>query len=135
MNLTIQGAASNVVSSLATNPQATALAQSASQNAALAASPFANLNLTGQEQTEIQSILQRAQSSSLSFAQVANQIDAVLSPSQQTTFQQDLSTFQAQHKQHHHHHGSGGSSDLFSDLAAEMSVQAQMQASNQSLNV
>jgi len=52
--------------------------------------PFANLNLTSSQQSQIASILQSAQSQGLSPSQINSQISAVLTTSQQSTFQTDL---------------------------------------------
>jgi hypothetical protein len=156
----IQGAGSSLVSSLGHTQQTPSGSQSASSSLT---GPFSNLNLTAQEQTDIQSILQTAQSGTLSFAQLASKIDGVLTPAQQQTFQSDLQTAQATGQHHHHHyHGSGArsttaidsgtdafgvsstddssstdaaASSLFSDLAAQIGIQTQLQAQTQSLNL
>jgi Spy/CpxP family protein refolding chaperone len=52
--------------------------------------PFANLDLTSSQQSQIASILQSAQSQGLSFDQVNAKISAVLTTSQQATFASDL---------------------------------------------
>jgi signal transduction histidine kinase len=72
------------------------------------ANAFANLNLTQSQQTQIQQILQNAQTQGLSPQQVQTQINAVLTPTQQLALQKDLQS------RHHHHHGSGGSSSTSS---------------------
>jgi hypothetical protein len=113
-----------------------ALTQSQAQNAPeagapnvgpLSTAPFANLKLTTQEQTAIQSILQSAQKNGAqSFAQLAGKIGGVLTPAQQSTFQSDLKALQAQH---HRYHGSGArSSTTISDVAARIGVQSQLQS-------
>ena len=61
--------------------------------------PFANLNLTSSQQSQIQQILQNAQSQGLSPDQVNSQINAVLTTSQQTTFATDLQSLQQQQTQ------------------------------------
>jgi Spy/CpxP family protein refolding chaperone len=52
--------------------------------------PFANLNLSSSQQSQISQILQSARSTGLSFSQVQAQINAVLTPSQQATLATDL---------------------------------------------
>ena len=61
--------------------------------------PFANLNLTSSQQSQIQQILQNAGSQGLSPDQVNDQINAVLTASQQTTFAGDLQSLQQQQQQ------------------------------------
>lgn len=61
--------------------------------------PFANLNLTTAQQTQIQNILQNAQAQGQSPDQVNSQINAVLTTSQQTTFASDLQNLQQQQSQ------------------------------------
>jgi Spy/CpxP family protein refolding chaperone len=58
--------------------------------------PFANLDLTEQQRTKIRAIFQQAKSQGLSQTQVQQQINAVLTPAQQTTLQNDISQFQSQ---------------------------------------
>ncbi len=83
-------------------------------------SPFANLNLTATQQTQIQSILQTGQSQGDSFSQVIGQVDNVLSPSQQQTLQTDLAAHKSQHSGHHHGgHGGGGSSSTTDVLSPD----------------
>jgi signal transduction histidine kinase len=101
----ISGSASGLFSTSINNTYATTT--NATTNAATPASDdaFANLNLTPAQQTQINQILQNAQNQGLTQAQTQAQIDAVLSPAQQATLQQDLK------QGHHHHHRSGSSSD------------------------
>jgi hypothetical protein len=68
---------------------------------------FSNLNLTSAQQSQIQQILQNAKTQGLSPTQVANEINNVLTPTQQSQLQADLAKLK-QH--HHHHHGGGGGS-------------------------
>jgi Spy/CpxP family protein refolding chaperone len=73
--------------------------------------PFANLDLTADQQNQIDSILSTAKSQGLSFSQINSQIEQVLNPAQQQTFQSDLQQMQAHRGgDHHHHHGGGSSS-------------------------
>jgi len=81
--------------------------------------PFANLDLTPQQQQQIAQIFSQnasgqnsgGQSSNgqsgngQSWSQIISQINAILSPQQQTTLQGDLQSLAS-----HHHHGSGSSS-------------------------
>jgi Spy/CpxP family protein refolding chaperone len=52
--------------------------------------PFANLNLTSSQQSQIATILQNGRSQGTSFSQINAQISALLTPAQQATFQTDL---------------------------------------------
>lgn len=56
---------------------------------------FANLNLTADQQTQIQSILANAQSQGLSPAQVKSEINSVLTTSQLQLLQQNVQNAQA----------------------------------------
>jgi Spy/CpxP family protein refolding chaperone len=58
--------------------------------------PFANLDLTEQQRTEIRAIFQQAKSQGLSQTQIQQQINAILTPAQQTTLQNDIAQFQSQ---------------------------------------
>jgi len=74
--------------------------------------PFSNLNLTTDQQNQIQSILSTGKSQGLSFSQINSQINQVLNPAQQQTLQSDVQQMQAHRGGgHHHHHHGGGSSD------------------------
>src|SRR5271154_5054852 len=72
---------------------------------------FSNLDLTSAQQSQIQQILQNAKTQGLTPTQVANEINSVLTPTQQQTLQADL----AKLKQHHHHHHGGGGSNADSN--------------------
>jgi hypothetical protein len=74
--------------------------------------PFANLDLSTDQENQISSILSTAKSQGLSFSQINSQINQVLNPAQQQTLQSDLQQMQAQRGggHHHHHHHGGGSS-------------------------
>jgi Spy/CpxP family protein refolding chaperone len=96
-------------------------------------SPFANLNLTSTQQTQITSLLQtdKTQGASTNFAQVQSQIKSVLTPSQQQTFQNDVQNLKQQHSGHHHHHGGGGESSSTADvLSPAYDVQNQAAAAD-----
>jgi Spy/CpxP family protein refolding chaperone len=62
--------------------------------------PFANLNLTSDQQNQISGILTAAKSQGLSVSAVTSQIDQVLTPAQRQTFQSDLQQVQS-HKGGH----------------------------------
>lgn len=67
--------------------------------------PFSNLNLTTDQQNQIDDIFSNAKSEGLSPAQVRSQVNSVLTSSQQQTLQSDVQSAQGLH----HHHGSDGS--------------------------
>ncbi len=81
------------------------------------ANAFANLDLSQAQQTQIQQILQNAQNQGLSPQQVQAQVNAVLTPAQQSTLQHDL-----QSRHHHHHHGGGSSSSVSDDGTDEFGI-------------
>jgi Spy/CpxP family protein refolding chaperone len=88
-------------------------------------SPFANLNLTPQQQQQIQSIFSQAQSSPLTPSQLQSQLNSVLSPQQQQTLQSDLQSMKGHH---HHHHGGGSSSSSGSNsLLSQLDLTSQQQ--------
>lgn len=79
-------------------------------------SPFANLNLTSTQQTQIGSLLQsdQAQGTSTNFSQVQNVVQN-----------------KQQHSGHHHHHGGGGESSSTADvLSPAYDVQSQAAAAD-----
>jgi hypothetical protein len=132
-------------------------ASSAASSSMSANSVLANLNLTPTEASRISAILNGGQGQS--FAQLANRIDAVLTPSQQKTFSTNMQSIQS----HRGHNGGGGSgssstidsdvdafgvssitnqtpattaaSSLFSELAAQFSAQSQTQSQAQTLGL
>jgi Spy/CpxP family protein refolding chaperone len=57
--------------------------------------PFANLDLTSSQQSQIATILKNGQSQGLSFDQINSQISAILTTSQQATFTTDLQNLPA----------------------------------------
>lgn len=75
--------------------------------------PFANLNLSSTQQSQIEQILQSAQSQGLSPDQINSQINAILSSSQQSTFATDLQNLQQQFQQSSN--SQSGQGDPFSD--------------------
>jgi Spy/CpxP family protein refolding chaperone len=101
---------------------------------------FANLNLTSAQQSQIQKILQKAKSEGLSQSQVQAEINAILTPAQQTTLQNDL---KKQHQNQSSSNSSGSTDDFgipttlasasttsasaISEIAASYSVQSQYQ--------
>jgi hypothetical protein len=145
-----------------TTPSVTPAKTAASAASQLASSsPFANLNLTTGEQSQIAAILRSSQGQS--FAQIANNISGILTPTQKQTFASDLQSMESSGGHHHHHHGSGGSgssttidsgtdgfgvastsnasptataaSSIFSDLAAQFSAQSQTQSQSMFSNL
>ncbi|HTX58130.1 MAG TPA: hypothetical protein VMH02_00540 [Verrucomicrobiae bacterium] len=78
------------------------LATSASGSGSQLPTLLSSLGLNTQQQSQISSILQNAQSQGLSPQQVQAQIYAILSPSQQSQLRSELQS------RHHHHHGGGG---------------------------
>jgi Spy/CpxP family protein refolding chaperone len=74
--------------------------------------PFANLDLTSQQQTQIAQIFSQSSSSGQqqSWSQIVSQINAVLTSTQQQTLQSDVQTLQADHHHGGGHHGDGGGS-------------------------
>jgi hypothetical protein len=88
--------------------------------------PFANLNLTSDEQSQISQILQNAQSEGLSFSQVNSQISAILTTAQQSTFSSDLANVPAPTGANGSSSSSTGSSS--STTTASQSVQQQIAA-------
>ena len=72
--------------------------------------PFANLDLTTQQQSQIQQLLSsNSQSGSQSPTQLFQQVENILTPQQQATLKTDLETKSAHH--HHHHHSSASTTD------------------------
>jgi Spy/CpxP family protein refolding chaperone len=87
--------------------------------------PFSNLNLTAQQQQQIQQIFsQNPQSGSQTPTQLFQAVDAVLTPQQQQTLKTDLETLSAHH--HHHHHSDSSSNSLLSQLDLSSSQQSQI---------
>jgi len=83
-----------------------------STDASTSLRPFANLDLSQQQRSQIRSILSNAKSQGLSESQVQSQINGVLSPQQQQTLQTDQQhqAGNGGHHHHGHHHGGGSSS-------------------------
>jgi Spy/CpxP family protein refolding chaperone len=79
--------------------------------------PFANLNLTSDQQTQIAQIFSDAKSQGLTFDQINTKINAILTTSQQTTFASDLKNLPTPL-------GASGSSDA-STASADVSGQSQ----------
>ncbi len=77
-------------------------------------SPFSNVNLTPQQQSQIKSIFQSAASGTVSPAQIHAQIESVLTSTQQTTLQSDLKGLKA-----HFGHGAKTSASSSSSLDSD----------------
>jgi Spy/CpxP family protein refolding chaperone len=108
LSISITENSSNSAANSATSQSAT----QAKQNPFLDANgPFANLNLTSQQQQQIAQIFSQNSSgpgssgSGQSWSQILSQINAILTPQQQQTLQSDLKARRADH----HHHGEGSS--------------------------
>lgn len=95
--------------------QIAASSSSSQQQTASPSSLFANLNLTSSQQQQIQSILQTAHANGNSTSDVQSQIMAVLTPSQQSTFQSNVQNAQSAGSGRHHHHGGGGGATSTTD--------------------
>jgi len=80
--------------------------------------PFANLDLSSQQRTQIRSILSNATSQGLSESQVQSQIAGVLTPQQQQTLQADQQSQGSSAGHHHHGHHGGGQSSVTSPTSA-----------------
>jgi Spy/CpxP family protein refolding chaperone len=88
--------------------------------------PFANLNLTTQQQQQIQQLFsQNSNSSTQTPTQVFSQVESVLTPQQQQTLQSDLETLKSHH---HHHQGASGanSTNPLSQLNLSSAQQTQI---------
>lgn len=88
--------------------------------------PFANLNLSAQQQQQIQAIFsQNSQSGSQTPTQLFQQVEGVLTPQQQQTLKNDLETLSSHHH-HHHHGGDSASSNPLSQLDLTSAQQTQI---------
>jgi Spy/CpxP family protein refolding chaperone len=83
-----------------------------------ASGPFANLDLSSQQQSEIKSILSQAKSQGLSRSQVQSEINKILTPEQQQTLQSDLQKLRTQRQAPESSNTSGSSESLGSSGAA-----------------
>jgi Spy/CpxP family protein refolding chaperone len=63
--------------------------------------PFANLDLTAAQRTQLRSIFTAAKQNGTSSSGVQAQVAAVLTPAQQQNLSSDIRS------RHHHHHGAG----------------------------
>jgi Spy/CpxP family protein refolding chaperone len=94
--------------------------------------PFANLNLTSSQQSQIQQILQAAQSEGLSLDQVNDAIDGVLTSSQQSTFASDLQNLPGANAQSPSSTTSSSSTssatNIFDNLSLTSSQQSQVES-------
>jgi Spy/CpxP family protein refolding chaperone len=79
---------------------------------------FANLNLTADQQTKIDTILANAKTNGTSSTDVKSQIDAVLTDSQKTQLASNVQNARASGSGHHRHHGGGGGTDATSSTSA-----------------
>jgi Spy/CpxP family protein refolding chaperone len=74
---------------------------------------FANLNLTSTQASQIQQIINTAQSQGLSESKVQSNINALLTPAQQATLASNLASAGTPHS-HHSHQRAGKASDAVS---------------------
>ncbi|MDB5091969.1 MAG: hypothetical protein JWO85_70 [Candidatus Eremiobacteraeota bacterium] len=79
---------------------------------------FANLNLTSDQQTKIDTILADAKTNGTSSTDVKSQIDAVLTDAQKTQLAANVQNARASGSGHHRHHGGGGGTDATSSTSA-----------------
>jgi Spy/CpxP family protein refolding chaperone len=101
--------------------------------------PFANLNLTSQQQQQIaqlfsqnssgqgssgQSSSGQSSSGSSPWSQILSQLNAILTPQQQQTLQSDLKTLRSGH--HHHGDGSSNATNPLSQLDLTSSQQTEI---------
>jgi Spy/CpxP family protein refolding chaperone len=90
---------------------------------------FANLNLTADQQTKIDSILADAKTNGTSSTDVKSQIDAVLTDSQKTQLAANVQNARASGSGHHRHHGGGGGADSTSSTSAASTTASTTSAS------
>jgi hypothetical protein len=75
--------------------------------------PFANLDLTSQQQSQIQQLLSsNSQSATQTPTQLFQQVENILTPQQQEQLKTDLETSSAHH--HHHHQAASSTTDTTS---------------------
>jgi Spy/CpxP family protein refolding chaperone len=87
--------------------------------------PFANLNLTSQQQQQIAQIFsQSASGNSQSWNQIFSQVNAILTPQQQQTLQSDVKALRANHQ--HQKDGSSNASNSLSELDLTNSQQTEI---------
>jgi hypothetical protein len=84
--------------------------------------PFSNLNLTEAQRTQLRSIFTAAKQNGTSQADVAQQINAVLTPAQQQTAAADLKAGGSGHHHHHHSDADAGSAQTAATPAAASST-------------
>jgi len=79
---------------------------------------FANLNLTADQQTKIDTILADAKANGTSSTDVKSQIDAVLTDAQKTQLATNVQNARASGSGRHHHHDGGGTDGSSNSSAA-----------------
>jgi hypothetical protein len=72
--------------------------------------PFANLDLTEAQRTQLRSVFASAKQNGTSQADVQKEVNAVLTPAQQQTLASDIKAGGGHLGGRHHHHDSDGSS-------------------------
>jgi hypothetical protein len=87
--------------------------------------PFANLNLSSQQQQQIAQIFNQSSSGNgQSWGQLLNQVNAILTPQQQQTLQGDVKSLRGGH--HQHDAGSSDANDALSELDLTTSQQSEI---------
>jgi len=72
--------------------------------------PFANLDLTAAQRTQLRSIFASAKQNGTSQADVQKEVNAALTPAQQQTLASDIKAGGGHFGGHHHHHDTDASS-------------------------
>ncbi len=129
MSFGVQGISNTSQTQTTSSPGSTSTGTQSAQDPLLDPNgPFANLNLTAQQQQQIQQIFSQSSGTTPSSpTALFNQVESVLTPQQQQTLQSDLETAGSHH--HHHHHqggGSSGSGDPLAQLDLTSSQQTQI---------
>jgi Spy/CpxP family protein refolding chaperone len=96
--------------------------------------PFSNLNLSSQQQSQIQDILSQAKSQGLSPSQVQSEINNVLTPDQQKTLQSDLQKLHA-HRNDQAASDASSSSEASDSSSAAYTSSGSVTAESSSLTV
>ena len=87
--------------------------------------PFANLDLTAQQQGQIAQIFsQNSSGNGQSWSQLFNQVNAILTPQQQQTLQSDVKALRADRG--HQHDGSSDAANTLSQLDLTSSQQSEI---------
>jgi hypothetical protein len=82
--------------------------------------PFANLDLTSAQRTQLRSIFTAAKANGTSRSQVQQQVNAVLTPAQQQALKSDQTAFTAGGHQHRHHHSATDATSSDASAAGDL---------------